>query len=93
MVERAFKPMESSMKTEQAIAEIWALFREPDRRMQETDRKVKEVTVSVGRLTNRLGENLSRKWCGPPWCVCSGRGVSSPVGWGSLHHPNLPGSA
>ena len=56
MPERSIR--EPTMNTEQAIAEIWALFRETDRKFQETDRKfqetnreIKEVNASIGRFT------------------------------------------
>ena len=58
------------MSTEEAIEEIWEMFRETDRRMketdrrmqetdrkmQETDRKLQETLKAVGDLGNRLGE-------------------------------------
>ena len=48
------------MNNQQAIDEIWAMFRETDRlmkaRSEETDRKIKEVTTSIGRLGNKLGD-------------------------------------
>ena len=39
-----------------SAAEIWALFRETDRKMQETDRMMKETDRKIGKLTNTLGE-------------------------------------
>ena len=36
--------------------EIWAILREVAESQKETDKKIKEVTASIGRLGNRLGE-------------------------------------
>ena len=44
------------MNTQQTIDEIWALFRETDRKFQETDQKIKEITTNIGRLGNKLGD-------------------------------------
>jgi hypothetical protein len=55
------------MNNQQAIDEIWTMFRETDRKFQETDRKfqemnkktnrkIQEVNLAIGRLGNRLGE-------------------------------------
>ena len=44
------------MNTQQAIDEIWSLFRETDRKFQETDQKIKEITTNIGRLGNKLGD-------------------------------------
>ena len=62
------------MTNQQAIDQIWAMFRETDlkfketdrkfqetdrlmkARSDETDRKIKEVTASIGRLCNKLGD-------------------------------------
>jgi hypothetical protein len=42
------------------LEEVWALFKETDQRMKETDRMIKELTLKtdrqIGRLSNRLGE-------------------------------------
>ena len=39
-----------------AVDEIWALFKETDRKMQETTQQMKETDKRVGELTNRFGE-------------------------------------
>jgi hypothetical protein len=51
------------MGTEDAIEEIWEMFRETDRRFQETDRKfaetdrkLEQTMKAIGELGNRLGE-------------------------------------
>jgi len=58
------------MTNQQAIEQIWAMFRETDLKFKETDlkfketdlkfketdRKIKEVTTSIGRLGNKLGD-------------------------------------
>lgn len=36
--------------------EIWAILREVAQSQKETDRKIKEVTASIGKLGNRLGD-------------------------------------
>ncbi len=48
-------------ETEKAIAEIWALFRETDKKMQETDRKIQELSKNVDRVTKEQ-ESLKAKW-------------------------------
>ena len=44
------------MSNEEAIEEIWEMFRETDRRFKETDRKLEETTKAIGELGNRLGQ-------------------------------------
>ena len=45
---------------EPTLADIWKLFQESDRKFQEmsrdTDKKIKQVNESIGRLGNRLGD-------------------------------------
>jgi hypothetical protein len=36
--------------------DIWAMFRETDRKIQETARQMKETDKRVGEITNRLGD-------------------------------------
>ncbi len=40
---------------ETAIKEIWAMFRETDRRFKETDKQLKELGKQIGGLGNKFG--------------------------------------
>jgi len=41
---------------EQSIAEIWAMFRETDKRFKETDKQLKELGKQIGGLGNKFGD-------------------------------------
>ncbi len=43
-------------ETEKAIAEIWALFRETDKRMQETDKRMQETDKRMQETDKRMRE-------------------------------------
>ena len=40
---------------DKAIAEIWAMFRETDKRFKETDKQIKELSKQIGGLGNKFG--------------------------------------
>jgi hypothetical protein len=48
--------MADQMQTIPVPEDIWVLFRETGRRMQETDNEIKELKKQIGKLGNRFGE-------------------------------------
>ena len=46
----------TDQKHEKAIEEIWAMFRETDKRFKETDKQFKELGKQIGGLGNKFGD-------------------------------------
>ncbi|MFQ6114590.1 MAG: DUF3782 domain-containing protein [bacterium] len=73
-----------AQELEKSIQEIWALFKDTDRRFKETDRRFKETSQEIAALTGKWGRFVEGLLVPAVECLFKQRGI--PVDKISQHH-------